>query len=769
MKVLVVGSGGREHAIVWKLSKSKKVEKIFCAPGNGGMKEITEPVDIKSDDIPGLLDFAKKNKIDLTVVGPEAPLVKGIVDIFGKNGLKAFGPFKDVAMLEGSKVFSKNVMKKFGLATADFKVFDNPLDAKKYLRETGVPIVIKADGLAAGKGVIIPKTIEEGLKAIDSIMVEKIFGDSGDKVIIEDCLEGEEASLLVFTDGKTIVPLESSQDHKRIFDGDQGPNCYSEDTEILTDNGWKRFNKLERKDKVAIFDPNSRKIFFERPLKKYWMKYKGAMVNFKNRNIDLLVTLNHKMLIQQRRGKKKIFFVEARNYRGENYIYQSGIWIGANPKHYILPEYDYKFNRKFKKLKINFVDWARFLGIYLSEGYVTKGKGSKRVYICQTKKSKNFYKIKKIIEKLPFRFNYEKYHHKFRINSTQLAAYLSKFGISRSKYIPNYIRQAKSGILLEFLKAFNLGDGDTHLGKMRFFSGSRKLIDNIQETIIKLDCSGIITMDRRKTMINPLNKKKYKANPVYSIIMKKRNKTSLRKYNIKLVRYKGKIGCVTVSTGFVVVRRNDRVAISGNTGGMGAYSPAPVVTKGILEEAMKNVFKPIIDGLRKEGKIYKGVLYAGLMMTEDGPMVLEFNVRFGDPETQAILPRLKSDLADIMMACVEGTLDKIDVKWEKSSCISVVCASKGYPDEYEKDKEIFGLKEAGKMKDVVVFHAGTKAKNGKILTSGGRVLGVTSLGKDIKSAKASAYKALELIKFEGMQYRKDIGDKAIKKVPSDNM
>ncbi len=423
MKILVVGSGGREHAIVWKLSQSKKVEKIFCAPGNGGIKEAAELVDIKSDDIQGLLDFAKKNKIDLTVVGPEAPLVKGIVDIFCKNGLKAFGPFKDAAMLEGSKVFSKNVMKKFGLATADFKVFDNPVDAKKYLRETGVPIVIKADGLAAGKGVIIPKTIEEGLKAIDSIMVEKIFKDSGDKVIVEDCLEGEEASLLVFTDGKTIVPMESSQDHKRIFDNDRGSN----------------------------------------------------------------------------------------------------------------------------------------------------------------------------------------------------------------------------------------------------------------------------------------------------------------------------------------------------TGGMGAYSPAPVVTKDILEDAVKNVFRPMIDGLRKEGKIYKGVLYAGLMMTEDGPMVLEFNVRFGDPETQAILPRLKSDLADIMMACVEGTLDKIDVKWEKSSCISVVCASKGYPDEYEKDKEIFGLEEAGKMKDVIVFHAGTKAKNGKIFTSGGRVLGVTSLGKDIKSAKAGAYKALELIKFDGMQYRKDIGDKAINK------
>ena len=421
MKILVIGSGGREHAIVWKLSQSKKIEKIFCAPGNAGIGKIAELIDIKVDDIPRLLDFAKNNKIDLTVVGPEAPLVKGIVDIFNENSLKAFGPSRELAMLEGSKVFSKNTMKRFKLPTADFKVFDNPADAKKYLNEKGIPIVIKADGLAAGKGVIIPKTVEEGEEAIDSIMVKKVFGDSGNRIILEDCLEGEEASMLIFTDGKTIVPLESSQDHKRIFDGDRGPN----------------------------------------------------------------------------------------------------------------------------------------------------------------------------------------------------------------------------------------------------------------------------------------------------------------------------------------------------TGGMGAYSPAPVVTKDVLAYAMKNVFRPMIDGLAKEGKIYKGVLYAGLMIGKNGSMVLEFNVRFGDPETQAILPRLKSDLLDIMLACVDGTLDKINIKWDRSSCISVVCASKGYPDEYEKNIEIFGLEEAEKIKDVIVFHAGTKNENGKVLTNGGRVLGVTGLGKDIKTARVNAYQAISRIRFEGMQCRKDIGDKAL--------
>jgi len=429
MIILVIGSGGREHAIVWKLSQSKKIEKVFCAPGNGGIKGLAELVDIKQDDIPGLLSFAKENKIDFTVVGPEAPLAKGIVDIFNENGLKIFGPSKDAAMLEVSKAFSKGVMKKFGLATADFKVFDNPVEAKKYLRQKGAPVVIKADGLAAGKGVIIPKTVEEGVKAIDSIMTDMVFGNSGNNIILEDCLEGEEASVLVFTDGKTIVPLEPSQDHKRIFDNDLGPN----------------------------------------------------------------------------------------------------------------------------------------------------------------------------------------------------------------------------------------------------------------------------------------------------------------------------------------------------TGGMGAYSPAPVITKELLDNVIRDVFRPVIDGLRREGVLYKGVLYAGLMITKDGPMVLEFNVRFGDPETQAILPRLKSDLIDIMMACADGTLDKIDVKWDKSSCISVVCASKGYPDEYEKDKEIFGLDKAGKIKDVIVFHAGTKHDGGKTFTNGGRVLGVTSLGRDIKSAKANAYKAVDCVKFEGMQYRKDIGDKAIKRVSRGNI
>jgi len=423
MKVLVIGSGGREHALAWKISQSKNVDKIFCAPGNGGIKEIAETVNIKADDVEGLLNFAKDKKIDLTMVGPEASLVAGIVDRFDREGLKIFGPTKDLAVLEGSKVFAKEVMKKFNVPTADFKVFTEAVKAKEYLREKGAPIVIKADGLAAGKGVIVARTIKEAEDAVDSMLVEKVFGAAGERIILEDCLEGEEASILVFSDGKTIVPLVSAQDHKRIFDNDQGPN----------------------------------------------------------------------------------------------------------------------------------------------------------------------------------------------------------------------------------------------------------------------------------------------------------------------------------------------------TGGMGAYSPAPVVSEGLFKDIIEKVFKPIIRGLAREGKYYKGVLYGGLMITEKGPMVLEFNVRFGDPETQAIMPRLKSDLVEIALACIEESLHKLHIEWDDRACLCVVAASKGYPDSYERHKEIRGLGEAKNVKDAIVFHAGTACENGKIFTSSGRVLGVAGLGDDIISAKKKAYEVLDKVKFDGIHYRRDIGDKAIKK------
>ena len=428
MKILVVGSGGREHALCWKIAKSKLCDKLYSAPGNGGISETAELVDIKADDITGLLNFAKEKKIDLTVVGPESALVAGIVDRFESEGLKIFGPSKSRALIEGSKVFSKELMKRWGVPTADFKVFDNAGEALKYLAGKEAPLVVKADGLCAGKGVLICKTIASAKDAVNEMMVKRSFGDAANKIIIEECLIGEEASIIVVSDGKNVVPLASSQDHKRVFDGDKGRN----------------------------------------------------------------------------------------------------------------------------------------------------------------------------------------------------------------------------------------------------------------------------------------------------------------------------------------------------TGGMGAYSPAPVVTDAVFKKIMDKVVLPMIKGMAEEGEPYKGVLYVGIMLTKEGPKVLEFNARFGDPETQAIMPRLKSDLVDLMMRSIEGRLKGYSLDWDPRPCVSVVAASGGYPGNYEKGFEVKGVDIVRCIKDVVIFHAGTKsgrrASDGSstFLTNGGRVLNVTALGSDIKDAINNCYTALGKISFDKMHYRRDIGFRAVK-------
>jgi len=425
MRILVIGSGGREHALVWKIAQSKLATKVFCAPGNGGIAGIAECVNIQADDIHGLAEFCIKEKINFTVVGPEVPLCAGIADEFSNCGLSVFGPGKAAAQMEGSKVFSKNLMAKYKVPTAAFEVFDNPEEAKKYIDKIGAPCVVKADGLAAGKGVVVAKTVDEARQAVAQMMEQKIFGPAGSKIIVEECLQGQEASIMVFTDSREVIPLVSSQDHKRVFDNDQGPN----------------------------------------------------------------------------------------------------------------------------------------------------------------------------------------------------------------------------------------------------------------------------------------------------------------------------------------------------TGGMGAYSPAPVVTRPLFQEIMEKIIYRAIDGLLKEGIIYKGVLYAGVMLAKDGPKALEFNVRFGDPETQVILPRLKSDLLETMLAASGQTLHKVirsgGLSWDNRACACVVCASGGYPGDYRKDKVIIGLDEAAQIKDTMVFHAGTKLSQGKCVTSGGRVLGVTGLGRTIKDAVGKAYQAVDKIHFEGMHFRKDIGAKAL--------
>ncbi len=426
MKVLVVGGGGREHALVWKIAQSPRVTAVFAAPGNAGTAGLARNVPIAADDVDSLLAFAETEGVDLTVVGPEAPLVLGIVDRFRRRGLRIFGPTADAARLEGSKAFAKAVMDRFGVPTAAYREFNDPAEARAYIREQGAPIVVKADGLAAGKGVTVARTVEEALTAVDVMMVDRTFGEAGGRIVVEECLEGEEASFLAFCDGRVVLPMASSQDHKPVFDDDQGPN----------------------------------------------------------------------------------------------------------------------------------------------------------------------------------------------------------------------------------------------------------------------------------------------------------------------------------------------------TGGMGAYSPAPVVNPELFERIMDTVIRPVVDGLSREGSPYVGVLYAGLMIRGDEIKVLEFNCRFGDPECQPIVMRMKGDLVPVLEACVDGALDRVDLGWDPRPAVCVVMASGGYPGAYKKGLEIRGLDDAASLDDVVVFHAGTRLENGKVVTAGGRVLGVTALGDDIPSAIARAYRAVDRISWPGVHFRRDIGRKALRHLSS---
>jgi phosphoribosylamine--glycine ligase len=422
MKILIIGSGGREDALAWKLSQSRLCSKIYCAPGNGGisLREKTECLPVKVDDLSALVDFAKKNKIDLTVVGPEAPLVAGIADLFEKEGLEIFGPKKSAARLEGSKVFAKNFMKKYGIPTADFENFEDPEKAKEYGIKN-LPVVIKADGLAAGKGAIVCLDEKGVSKAIERLMLKKEFGESGNRVVVEQFLEGEEATFMILTDGQRFINLLSTQDHKPVFDGDLGPN----------------------------------------------------------------------------------------------------------------------------------------------------------------------------------------------------------------------------------------------------------------------------------------------------------------------------------------------------TGGMGAFGPAPIVDKELERKIVEEIVKPTLAGLKKEKIDYQGCLYFGLMLTSSGPLVLEFNCRFGDPELQPLVMLMESDLLPILKEVSEGKL-KTEIRWKNGSALCVVMASSGYPEKYEVGKEIKGLDEVSKMKDVVVFNAGVARENKNLKTAGGRVLAVTAQAKRLKSAIDLSYKAVAKISFEGMRYRTDIGKKALK-------
>lgn len=422
MNILLIGSGGREHTLAWKIKQSPKVTKLYCAPGNPGIAEYAECVDLKVEDIAGLKAFAKEKNIQLTVVGPEIPLALGIVDEFQKDGLRIFGPSQKAAQLESSKLFAKKIMKKYKIPTAGYETFEDAQLALEHVYMSRFPVVIKADGLAAGKGVTVAISLVEAKRAINAALKDKVFGEAGAKIVIEEFLSGEEASILAFCDGKNFIPMTSAQDHKTVYDEDKGPN----------------------------------------------------------------------------------------------------------------------------------------------------------------------------------------------------------------------------------------------------------------------------------------------------------------------------------------------------TGGMGTYSPAPIVTKEIAAQVDETVFKPMLAAMAAEGAPFVGILYAGLMITKDGPKVIEFNCRFGDPETQVVLPRLKNDIIDVFEACIDGKLDQVKLEWRPEAAVCVVLAADGYPGTYKKGDVISGLGAAKELPDTHVFHAGTAKEKDQIVTAGGRVLGVTALGSDIRTAIKNSYKATEAISFSGLHKRKDIGQKALK-------
>ncbi len=421
MKILVVGGGGREHALVWKISQSPLVTQVYCAPGNPGIAELAECVHIAADEIEALCEFAKAESIDLTVVGPEVPLTMGIVDSFKAAGLEIFGPSKAAAQIEGSKGFSKDLMARHGIPTAAYAKFTDHAAAVTYIKEQGAPIVVKADGLAAGKGVVVAMTVDEAVAAVDDIMQDKIFGAAGASVVIEEFMAGEEASFFAFTDGKHILPLASSQDHKRVYDNDEGPN----------------------------------------------------------------------------------------------------------------------------------------------------------------------------------------------------------------------------------------------------------------------------------------------------------------------------------------------------TGGMGAYSPAPVVTDELYGEIVETIVRPTIEGMEKDGCPYCGILYVGLMIKDDKPRVVEYNARFGDPEAQPLLMRMKSDIVPVLQACARGELSQDAIEWHAKAAVCVVMASGGYPASFAKGLPISGLEAAAELADLMVFHAGTTLQDGVVVNNGGRVLGVTALGTTVKEAIEHAYKGTRLVSWQDVHYRNDIGAKAL--------
>jgi phosphoribosylamine-glycine ligase len=766
MKVMVIGHGAREHTICEQVRKSAELYSIMKSL-NPGIARLAKKYRL-SDEEEGreIADWALAQRIDLALIGPEGPEAAGVGNELEAKGIRVASPTQEAAQIETSKAFMRELLRCHGIrANPKFGIFETREEARKFIKELDCKVAIKPIGLTGGKGVrVYPEhfnSLEEAMERAGEVIDKKIGGFP--KVLIEELMEGEEFTLQAFCDGKRLIPTPLVQDHKRLLEEDKGPNCYSADTQVLTEDSWKSFDELSSDTKVIVADPSSREIWLEKPLKRYWRDYEGEMILFENRNLCLLVTPNHKMLVQQRKDKHKKIIIEAKDYKGEHWIYQAGKWKGKNEDFFTLPEHNYKFNRKLKEVKINFAHWARFLGIYLAEGHVVKRKSADRVYISQTKQSKNFDAIKQILDKLPFNFTYEESLYWFRINSLQLATYLERFGTAHQKYIPKYIKNSEPEIMLEFLKAFNLGDGDVHLGKLRFCSSSKRLINDIQEMLTKLDCSSIITIDKRKMMVNPLNKKKYKASPIYSIEKKERNRTSIRKHNKKLVKYKGKVGCVTVSTGFVVVRRNNRVAIAGNTGGMGSYSQAdgslPFLSKSELEESI-GILQKVVNGLSEEGIKYKGAIYGQFMLTAQGPKVTEINARWGDPEDMNVLPLLESDFVDLCFGMIEGNLSQKKAEFEPMATVCKYLVPKGYGINPKSNIEIKVKEKKIKAQGAKLYYASVDRRNGKLYTTSSRSLAILGISKEIEGAEEIAERGSKWVKGE-LFMRHDIGKREL--------
>lgn len=778
MNILLIGNGAREHCIAEALAKNGRV-KVFSfikaknpgivaiSEGSGGSWQLGSYTDFK-----GILDFAKKVKPDFAVIGPDDPIADGVADLLLEFEIHSVAPLKTVARLESSKSFTRDLVQKYNIpGNPQFKVFYEESGVQEFMEKLGGNFVVKADGLMGGKGVQVSgdhlKTIAEGVEYAQKC-IEK-FG----RVVVEEKLIGQEFSLMSFVDGKHVVDMPPVQDHKRAFMGDLGPNCYSEDTEVLTKEGWKKFNALNKDDEVMTFNHKTSLLNFEKPKKIYWMPYKGKMFYFKHRTVDLLVTPNHRMLFEQRKENKKRFVLEAQAYKGEHCILQGGKWRGKDLKYFELPELDYKFNRKILAKKIPFDIWSKFLSIYLAEGYVAKEKNALRIYICQTSHSQHLKKIKEILEAMPYVVSYEKNNKKFRINSTQLGKALLHFGHSYEKFVPSYVKEATPKIIKQFLEAFCLGDGDIHNGNMRLCSSSKRMMDDFQELILKLGYSSIIYTDKRRTMVSPLNKKVYPAGPIYSLEVKKRNKVSIRKelnHYGTVNNYNGHVGCVTVSTGFVVIRRNHRVSISGNTGGMGSYSDAnhslPFLQKSDLEAAHA-ITESVADALfRETGVLYKGIMYGGFMAVSDGVRLIEYNARFGDPEVMNVLPIMKTDFVSVCEAILAGRLDALNVEFEKKATVCKYIVPEGYPEHPRAGERIVVEDQKSKIKNknenskIKMYYASVDERDGELYVSLSRAVAFVGIADTLPEAEKIVETACGSIK--GLVFhREDIGTPAL--------